>query len=100
MNACYNGITAVLFGTLILGLLAWWLKQPVFIACILIGMVAGPEVLDRVSHRDGVPGARCRARVEPIAWLQKADGASPRGPVTRWRVGCAPGQGQVTTCVA
>ena len=52
VNASYNEITVLLFATSILGLLALRLKQPVIVAYILIGIVAGPAVLDWVSAHE------------------------------------------------
>lgn len=52
MNAPYNEITLLLFATSILGLLALRLKQPVIVAYIVIGILAGPSVLDWVSAHE------------------------------------------------
>lgn|SRR5690606_20573817 len=48
----YNEITLLLFATAIIGVFALRLKQPVIVAYILIGIVAGPSVLDWVSAHE------------------------------------------------
>jgi Kef-type K+ transport system membrane component KefB/voltage-gated potassium channel Kch len=45
----YNEITLLLFATAVVGMLALRLKQPIIVAYILIGIIAGPSVLDWVS---------------------------------------------------
>jgi Kef-type K+ transport system membrane component KefB len=45
----YNEIALLLFATAVIGMLALRLKQPIIVAYILIGIVAGPSVLDWVS---------------------------------------------------
>src|SRR5690606_19701721 len=51
MNPIYNEITLLLVATAAIGLLALRLKQPLIVAYILIGILAGPSVLDWVSAR-------------------------------------------------
>ncbi|MCG6118138.1 MAG: cation:proton antiporter [Aquimonas sp.] len=48
----YNEVTLLLFATAAIGLLALRLKQPVIVAYILIGLLAGPSVLDWVSAHE------------------------------------------------
>ncbi|QDH71074.1 sodium:proton exchanger [Lysobacter alkalisoli] len=48
----YNEITLLLFATAVLGVVALRLKQPVIVAYILIGIIAGPSVLDWVSANE------------------------------------------------
>lgn len=48
----YNEFTVLLFATALVGLVAMRLKQPVIVAYILIGIVAGPSVLDWVSAHE------------------------------------------------
>lgn len=45
----YNEIALLLFATAVVGMLALRLKQPIIVAYILIGIVAGPSVLDLVG---------------------------------------------------
>lgn len=45
----YNEIALLLFATAVVGMLALRLKQPIIVAYILIGIVAGPSVLDWVG---------------------------------------------------
>jgi len=52
MSVMYNEITLLLFATSIIGLIALRLKQPIIVAYILIGIVAGPAVLDWVSAHE------------------------------------------------
>jgi len=52
MDSAYNQITLLLFATAVLGLLALRLRQPVIIAYILVGILAGPSVLDWVSAHE------------------------------------------------
>lgn len=52
INALYNEITVLLFATAVVGLLALRLKQPVIVAYILIGIIAGPALLDWVSAHE------------------------------------------------
>jgi len=52
MNATYNEITLLLLATAAIGLLALRLRQPLIVAYILIGIVAGPSVLNWVSGHE------------------------------------------------
>ena len=52
MNTVYQEVTALLLATAAVGFLALRLKQPVIVAYILIGIVAGPSVLDWVSAHE------------------------------------------------
>jgi len=45
----YNEIALLLFATAVVGMLALRLKQPIIVAYILIGILAGPSVLDWMS---------------------------------------------------
>ncbi|WP_219339720.1 cation:proton antiporter [Luteimonas salinisoli] len=50
----YNEVALLLFATSIIGLVALRLRQPVIVAYILIGIVAGPSVLDWVSGHESM----------------------------------------------
>jgi Kef-type K+ transport system membrane component KefB len=52
MDSPYNQITLLLFATALLGLFALRLRQPVIVAYILVGILAGPSVLDWVSAHE------------------------------------------------
>lgn len=52
MSSVYQEVTALLLATALIGFLALRLKQPVIVAYILIGIVAGPSVLDWVSAHE------------------------------------------------
>ena len=51
-SSVYQEVTLLLFATSVIGLIALRLKQPVIVAYILIGIVAGPSVLDWVSAHE------------------------------------------------
>jgi Kef-type K+ transport system membrane component KefB len=52
MDSPYNQITLLLFATALIGLAALRLRQPVIVAYIIVGIVAGPSVLDWVSAHE------------------------------------------------
>ncbi len=52
MPSVYQEVTLLLIATAVLGLIALRLRQPVIVAYILIGIVAGPSVLDWVSAHE------------------------------------------------
>jgi Kef-type K+ transport system membrane component KefB len=52
MDSPYNQITWLLFATALVGLAALRLRQPVIVAYIIVGIVAGPSVLDWVSAHE------------------------------------------------
>lgn len=52
MSPLYTEITLLLFATALIGLAALRLRQPVIVAYILIGILAGPSVLDWVSAHE------------------------------------------------
>jgi len=52
VNTVYQEVTALLLATAAVGFLALRLKQPVIVAYILIGILAGPSVLDWVSAHE------------------------------------------------
>ncbi len=52
MDSPYNQITLLLFGTALIGLAALRLRQPLIVAYILVGILAGPSVLDWVSAHE------------------------------------------------
>ena len=52
VNAPYNEIALLLFATAIVALLAMRLRQPIIVAYIVIGIVAGPAVLDWVRAHE------------------------------------------------
>jgi Kef-type K+ transport system membrane component KefB len=51
-SSVYQEVTLLLLATAVLGLIALRLRQPVIVAYILIGIVAGPSVLDWVSAHE------------------------------------------------
>ena len=52
MHSLYQEVTLLLLATAVVGLLALRLRQPIIVAYILIGIVAGPSVLDWVSAHE------------------------------------------------
>ena len=52
MNSTYHEIALLLFATAVIGLTALRLRQPVIVAYILIGIMAGPSVLDWVAAHE------------------------------------------------
>ncbi|PZO07687.1 MAG: sodium:proton exchanger [Lysobacteraceae bacterium] len=52
MDSPYNQIAWLLFATALIGLAALRLRQPVIVAYIIVGIVAGPSVLDWVSAHE------------------------------------------------
>jgi Kef-type K+ transport system membrane component KefB len=52
MDSPYNEVAWLLFATALVGLAAVRLRQPVIVAYILVGIVAGPSVLDWVSAHE------------------------------------------------
>ncbi|KAF1719043.1 cation:proton antiporter [Pseudoxanthomonas wuyuanensis] len=52
MDSSYNQITLLLFATALIGLFALRLRQPIIVAYILVGILAGPSVLNWVSAHE------------------------------------------------
>src|SRR5690606_8615926 len=52
MHSLYQEVTLLLLATAVVGLLALRLRQPLIVAYILIGIVAGPSVLDWVGAHE------------------------------------------------
>lgn len=52
MPSIYQEVTLLLLGTAIVGLIALRLRQPVIVAYILIGLIAGPSALDWVRAHE------------------------------------------------